>query len=317
MQTRALGKTGHDVTAVGFGAWAIGGLGYGDQNEQDAYEAIETYLNAGGRLIDTARGYGISEILIGKRLRALGLTEEVFLASKSGKAHPPAMKADLETSIFCLGRERIELYYIHVPPGEREKLDALLDTYAECRTRGRTRLVGVSCKKILSDGTGLDEAMRYVEDDRVDVIQVNYSYAQPRGGEVIAAAAAAGKGVVARSNMLGGLLSGKYRPGHRFGDPANQGRAHIDPENLDRLLAVVREIEEQLLRPPYENMVQLALAYALANPNVSAIIPGGRSREQVAMNLSVDALPPMDADLVEQLEAAGEEIGRLREGRAR
>ena len=313
METRPLGNTGCHVSAIGFGAWAIGGLGYGDQDRQAAMDAIDAYLHAGGRFIDTARGYGVSEILIGKRLASFGRSKEVFLASKSGTGHPPIVHTDLETSCFCLQREAVDLYYIHVPPEDPDKLDRLLDAYAHAKQQGHTRLIGVSCRRVDS-AEDAEKAMAYVRDDRVDAIQINYSYAQTDGEPIIRAAAEAGKGVVARSNMLGGLLTGKYRPGHRFDDPANDGRAGIAPENLDELLGIVQDIERQLLHPPYETMAQLALAFALACPGISAIIPGARSPEQVRANLSVEPLGPMPEALRSQLAAAGEEIGRLRRG---
>lgn len=311
MQTRPLGRTGYDVSAIGLGAWAIGGLGYGEQDRQDALDAIDAYLHAGGRFIDTARGYGVSEILIGKRLAAFERAGEVFVASKSGTGHPPIVHTDLETSCFCLQREAVDLYYIHVPPEDPDKLDRLLDAYAAAKRRGHTRLVGVSCRRVDS-AADAEKAMAYVRDARVDAIQINYSYAQTDGEPVIQAAAEAGKGVVARSNLLGGLLTGKYRPGHRFDDPANDGRAGIAPERLDKLLGVVQDIERQLLGSPYDTMAQLGLAYALACPGVSAIIPGARSPQQVRANLSVAPLPPMSEALRSQLVAAGQEIGRLR-----
>lgn len=314
METRPLGNTGHDVTAVGFGAWALGGLGYGDQVEADAFEAIDTYLEAGGRFFDTARGYGVSEIRLGNRLAAFEEADEVFVCSKSASKHPPTWWADLETTLFCLQREPVDLYYVHVPSGDREKMDRLLDAYVEQKDAGKIGHVAVSCGRVGPGEQGFDSAMPWAEDPRVEVIQINYSYAEPWAKPIMEAARANGTGVVARSNILGGLLTGKYRPGHRFDNPANEGRAGIDPGKLDRILAIVQDIEENLLRPPYENMIELALAYALAHPAVSAIIPGARSREQVLTNIAVDARPPMDPSLAAQIEEAGEEIGRIRHG---
>ncbi len=292
MHTRPLGDTGHTITAVGYGAWAIGGLGYGDQDEDDAYQAIDTYLEAGGRFIDTARGYGISEIMVGKRLAHHACADEVFVASKSGSTHPPIIATDLETSRFCLQRDRIDLYYIHVPPDDFDHLRRLLDVYQQAKDHGRIGHIGVSCRKTRTPEQ-IDTAMRYLDDERIDVLQIEYSYARPMADPLISAAAAAGVGVVTRLNLLKGFLTGRYAPGHRFAGPENDGRASIPGEDLDAVLGIVKDIERDHLRPPYQTMAQMALAFPLANPGVSAVIPGGRSRAQVEANMAINELPAM------------------------
>ncbi len=276
MHTRPLGNTGHTITAVGYGAWAIGGLGYGKQNEDDAYQAIDAYLQSGGRFIDTARGYGISEITIGKRLKNHPCADEVFVASKSGSTHPPIVATDLETSRFCLQRDRIDLYYVHVPPDDFDHLRRLLDVYQHAKDRGRIGHIGVSCRKTRTPEQ-IDAAMRYLDDGRIDVLQIEYSYVNPMAEPLIAAAADHGVGVVTRLNLLKGLLTGRYAPGHRFSGPDNDGRAIIPGADLDVVLGIVKDIERDHLRPPYRTMTHMALAFPLANPGVSAVIPGGRS----------------------------------------
>ena len=66
---RSLGETGLDVSEIGFGAWPIGGTGYGPVDEKAATRCIETYLDSGGNFIDTARQYGQSEAIIGKVIK--------------------------------------------------------------------------------------------------------------------------------------------------------------------------------------------------------------------------------------------------------
>jgi aryl-alcohol dehydrogenase-like predicted oxidoreductase len=311
MQRRTLGRSGLAVTALGYGGWAIGGLGYGDQDERDADAAVDAYLRGGGRCIDTARGYGVSEILIGKRLKACAAAGEVFVASKSGSTHPPIVRTDLETSRFCLQRDALDLYYIHVPPPEWEPMDRLLDAYQELKARGRTRLVGVSCPNVDGEAEA-DRVRRYVADPRTDVIQIAYSCARPPVvGELIADAHRRGVGVVARMNLEGGFLTGKWKPGVRFTDKANDWRAGLAEATVDRIVALGQGLAARFVRPPYQTLAQLALAYCLANPHVSAVIPGGRSARQVEANLSVDRLPPLDAQTCKALAAAAAPMGPL------
>jgi aryl-alcohol dehydrogenase-like predicted oxidoreductase len=106
---RMLGQTGIEVTPLGFGSQTIGGLGYGDQDWSQSQPTADAYLAGGGRFIDTARGYGVSEIYVGKALRKSAQAGEVTVCSKSGTLHPPCIRADLEVSLFCLQREQLDV----------------------------------------------------------------------------------------------------------------------------------------------------------------------------------------------------------------
>lgn len=310
---RPLGRTGFDVSAIGFGAWAIGGLGYSDVAEADALAAVRAYLDAGGRHIDTARGYGISEILCGRVLKDTGLRGETFVASKSGNGHPPAIRTDCLTSNFCTGDAPVELYYVHVPPAPGEKLDRMLDAYVALKEAGHTRLVGVSAPG--RDEPGSPEANAFLEamidDPRVDVIQLVYSLARPGNAEMIARAARKGVGIVARTCLEGGLLTGRYKPGHVWTDTANDGRASRPREWLDALLGRVQELSDELVTPPYQSMAQLALAWVLADENVSSAIVGGKNGSQVERNVAVADLPPMDAQTRARISEACADLERL------
>ena len=320
MDKRKLGDTGFEITPVGYGAWAIGGLGYGDQDEGDAHAAIDAYLQGGGRFIDTARVYGVSEIMIGRRLQAFDRADEVFVASKSGSTHPPIVATDLETSRFCLQRDCVDLYYIHVPPSDLEEVRRLLDAYERLKNAGRTRLIGISCRGVGTQEEA-DLVRGFMADGRVDVLQLGFNFAQTEADGLIDEAREKGIGVVTRMNLQGGLFTGKYKPGHRFDDEANDWRAGISQDILDRILQLVADLEGRFVGPPYETLAQVALAFPLTRPGVSAVIPGGRSAAQVRANLSIDDLPPMDRRLADELEAAAGEIGELfarsREQRAR
>jgi len=310
MQTRPFGRNGPEVTAIGYGGWAIGGLGYGDQDRADAEAAIDFYLEAGGRFIDTARGYGTSEITIGKRLTASGVEDEVFVCSKSGATHPPIVATDCETSRYCLQRDVIDCYHVHVPPRDLDHLDRLLDAHVALKERGWVRFTGVSAPKVL-DAEDAAFVERIVADERVDAVQIPHNIGERLTPRLIEDAAERGLAVVSRSNLQGGMLTSKYRPGHRFDDPDNDWRASMPGDVLDRIFELVREIAAAHVDPPYNTMTQLMLSYCLSQPGVTAIIPGGRAPSQVDENLSVDGIPPMDPDLHAELTAAGDELHEL------
>ena len=305
VKTRLLGKSGCEVSEVGYGAWAIGGLGYGDVPERDALAAVETYLELGGRNIDTARGYGVSEIYVGKVLKHHGLSDEVFVASKSGSKLGAIIRTDLETSLFCLQRDYVDLYYVHVPPKEPDVLDRMLDVYQGLKDEGKMRLVGVSQAGDVGDES-VEACRRYIADERVDVIQFTFSLVRQRHREVLREAMEKGTGIVARMNLEGGFLTGKYRPGHVWPDKENDWRAHRGREHVDAILAAVQELARTVVEPPYASLAQVALAFPLATEGISAIIPGGKSAAHVRQNMAVAELPPMEAAYYRRLvEACG------------
>ena len=109
-QLRPLGKTGKQVTAIGYGSQTIGGLGYGPQNQDDSVAIAQHYLHKGGRFIDSARGSGTSEIHVGKAIGASGIDpDEIVVCSKTGSLHPPVAASDLDVSRFCLRHDVIDL----------------------------------------------------------------------------------------------------------------------------------------------------------------------------------------------------------------
>ena len=308
--TRALGGGGRQVSEIGYGAWAIGGLGYGDVPRVDAVAAVETYLAAGGWNIDTARGYGVSEIIIGDVLAGSGMGEEVFVATKSGSRIPAMIRADLETSLFCLRRPYADLYYVHVPPPDFDALRRMLDVYQQLKDSGRVRLIGLS-QRGEAGAEAIGDCRRYIADGRADVLQLPYSMARPGMAAIFEEAARHGLGVIARMNLEGGLLTGKYAPGHDWPDKENDWRAHRPREAIDRLLGIVRDIQARFVRPPYESLSQVALAWCLADAGISAIIPGGKNAAHVRANVSVADLPPMPAALRAELTAACSELAGL------
>ncbi len=308
IRTRPLGDTGRDVSEVGFGAWAIGGLGYGDVSEDDALAALQAYFEGGGRAVDTARGYGISEILVGKALRRAGLADEVFVASKSGSRLPAIIRTDCETSLFCLQREPVDLYYVHVPPADPDALSPMLDAYQDLKRRGRIRLVGVSQARG-GERESVEETRLYLSDPRVDAVQLTYSIARQANRPLFEEARAAGKGMVLRTVLEGGLLTGKYVPGHVWTDSRNDWRAGRDRDRMDALLSKVQEMEA-LVRPPYENLAQMAIGFALAAP-VSQVLVGAKRPSHVRDALAATAAGSMDPALEAELTALGEDLAPL------
>jgi aryl-alcohol dehydrogenase-like predicted oxidoreductase len=307
---RPLGKTGLQVTPVGFGSQTIGGLGYGDQDFGLSEATVTAYLEAGGRFIDSARGYGMSEVYVGKALAKFARADEVLVTSKSGSLHPPVIRSDLDVSRHCLGRDRIDIYFVHVPPPDFDQLRRVLDAYQQYKDQGKIRLIGVSCRG-LANQEERDEVLRYFEDGRIDVLQFPYGLAHVDVAPLIAAARQRGIGTVARRTLEGGLFIDALAPGSRFADRANDWRASLRQDVLDQILALVQEIRRRFAVGPYTSVAQVALLYALAHPDVSAIIPGAGTPAEMRQNMTLNDLPPLPAATVDELTKIGRKVGEL------
>jgi aryl-alcohol dehydrogenase-like predicted oxidoreductase len=303
MKKRILGRSGIQVSPVGFGSQTVGGLGYGDQNWDESLATVEAYLRAGGRFIDSARGYGVSEIYVGRALKRFRGRRGVVVSSKSGNTHPPIIRADMEVSRFCLQREVIDIYYIHVPPSDFDQLRRVLDVYEQFKKEGRIRLIGVS-QKGLTTPAEMEEAWRSFQDERIDVMQFPYSFGRPEVAPLLAEARKRGIGVVVRQALEGGMFTDKFRPGHVFTDRANDWRAGVDPQAMEQALQRIEDIRRQFVKPPYTTLTQVALAYAMHNPDVTATIPGAGSPVEMAENVSVMKLPGLQDSAARDLETA-------------
>lgn len=315
MKKRTLGRSGVDVTPVGFGSQTVGGLGYGDQDWGQSLATVETYLAAGGRFIDSARGYGVSEIYVGKALRKFRGRKGVVVSSKSGSLHPPIIRSDMEVSRFCLQREVIDIYYIHVPPSDFDQLRRVLDVYEQLKKEGKIRLIGVS-QKGLNATAEMDEAWRSFEDGRIDVMQFPYSFGRPEVAPLLAEARKRGIGVVVRQALEGGMFADKFRPGHVFTDRANDWRAGVNPQAMAQVLQRIEDIRRQFVKPPYTTLTQVALLYALRNPDVTATIPGAGSPAEMSDNVSVMNLPPLPDQVAKDIETAAAGLLGLMRGKA-
>ncbi len=305
LEKRTIERTGDQLTILGFGAWPIGGAKYGKVSETDAIEAIEAYLDAGGNHIDTARAYGDSEYYLGKAL-SKGQRDKVFLATKTqGGGHPetlPQIRKDIETSLKLLQTDCLDLYYMHMPPDDEDTMNKTLDQFEALKNEGKIKAIGASVKGPNVTQKTVDLCFRYIDSARVDVLEVLYSVLRQLNTEVFDYAREKGIGVVARTVLESGFLSGKYQPGHVFGTKnIGDHRNRWDMKTRDRIFRMVSEMKSYAVRPPYENMAQVAVKFATEPTAVTSVIVGARNAAQVRRNMAVESLPALDQDTVDRL----------------
>ncbi len=317
MEQRRLGKTGRSVSAIGFGAWAIGGS-WGAVDDDVSLAALHAAADVGVTLIDTADVYGDgrSERLIGRFLRERA-GERFFVATKMGRSvpqlaanyTPEAFRDWVDGSRERLGVDRLDLVQLHCPPIEvyyRPDLFAALDALVG---DGSIAAYGVSVERV-------EEALKAIEFPGVATVQIIYNIVRQRPADrFLAEAARRDVGVLARVPLASGLLSGKltretafapddHRAFNRHGESFDVGEtfAGLDYETG---LELVEEL--RALVPPGATLAQLALRWILMAGAVTAAIPGAKTPEQAGANAAAADLPPLPAATMERIHELYEE----------
>ncbi|HEU0245327.1 MAG TPA: aldo/keto reductase [Candidatus Limnocylindrales bacterium] len=304
MEHRRLGKTGRDVSVIGFGAWAIGGS-WGTVDDADSLRALHAAADAGVTLIDTADVYGDgrSERVI-RRFLAERAGERFFVATKIGRRAPLDVREYTPESFRgwvdrCrenLGMPTLDLVQLHCLPTQAYYMPELFDALDELVADGSIASYGVSVEKV-------EEGLKALEFPGVATVQIVFNAFRQRPAErFLDEARRRDVGVLARVPLASGMLTGKlnrdtafepddHRLFNRHGESFDMGEtfAGVDYETG---LAAVEEI--RALVPAGATLAQLALRWILMHPGISATIPGAKTPEQARANAAAAGLPPLD-----------------------
>jgi aryl-alcohol dehydrogenase-like predicted oxidoreductase len=285
MRRRRLGKQGPEISVIGYGAWEAGGTAWGpNDSEQTVIDAIRAGFDAGIDWVDTAEVYGdgVSERLVGQAIA--GRRDDVTLATKvapapEGSGFTPAqVRSACEKSLGRLGTDRIDLYQLHWPDETGVPLEETWGAMGDLQDAGLVRHLGVSNFDRGQIETCL--AMRHV-----DSLQPEFSMLTRANGDLIRWCGEQGIGVVSYGPLAYGLLTGAITAETRFRDGDWRGREEADGPFLDLegSLAIVDRI-----RPVAERLgcglAELALAWNVHQPGVTAAIAGSRNPEHVRTN---------------------------------
>lgn len=306
MNYRRLGS-GIDVSEIGFGAWGIGGAtegltSYGATDDQVSLAALQRALDAGITFFDTSSvyGYGRSEELIGKAFRQY--RDRVVIATKAGFTSwngepdfsPDAIVRSCEQSLVRLQSDHVDLLQLHNPDLATIACAEVIGALDGLVRQGKTRAWGLSMRAPA-------DALAALKLVQPATLQVNLNMMDVRAVEsgLLAAAHEHGVGIIARTPLCFGFLSGAIRkdtifpPGdHRRGWSKAQIEAWC--AGAERLLAVVP-------RPPGSTATQAALRFCLSFPTVSTVIPGMLTPAEVDENAEASRygpLPPAAIELV-------------------
>jgi aryl-alcohol dehydrogenase-like predicted oxidoreductase len=295
LATRQLGRTGVEVTSLGYGAMELRGAPQGPAvDDEDAGQLLHALLDAGVNLIDTSIDYGRSEELIGRYLG--DRRDEFFLASKCGcllempaDATPPFphdfsadnVRAGVEQSLRRLRTDRLDLVQVHMSPSpEQMQADGTLEALTALRDEGKIRFIGMS---------GTQPNLRdQIAMGLFDVFQIPYSAVQRENEDLITAAAAAGAGVLVRGGVARGApAEDKSWAVRTIGLEEGEAQRRWEASRLDDLLDGMSRHE-------------FVLRFTLAHPGLSSTIVGTRSLDHLQSNLEIAAKGPLPPDLYEE-----------------
>lgn len=288
MKYRKLGKTGLKVSVVGVGTWQFGGEWGRSYDRKEAAAILDKAREVGINLIDTAECYGdhLSESLVGEAIE--GNRGDWLVATKFGHHfHGPFERTDsyrpddvvrqLEASLRALKTDYVDLYQFHSGPDASFDTDGLWDALNRQVEAGKIRHLGIS----IGSNRNVYQTSR-ASAVNAETIQVVYNRLdRAPEEEVFPSCEAQNLGVLARVPLASGFLSGKYRPGDRFG--SNDVRSRRDTAEQDRLLSEVERIRSGEV-PEGTDMAAWALAWCLKHPAVSCVIPGCKDAAQVEAN---------------------------------
>ncbi len=313
MKYRKFGNTDLLVSEIGFGAWAIGGgsmigstaIGWGDADDTTSINAIYKAIDVGINFFDTADIYGLghSEDLLGK---TISNSKEIIIATKVGNvsrndqftvdySKEYLLKA-CEASLKRLKREVIDYYQLHTARIQHLQNGECIEAMQQLQLEGKIRYWGIS----LNTFDPIPEAGFFIENKVGNGFQLVLNLLNQKTLPLLKRSAENGYGVIVRMALQFGLLTGKFD--HEISFPNNDHRKN-------RLTKEVVDVSNNSLEPVWDlckkyncSKTQLALSYISSYPEVSTIIAGIRTAEQVDLNTTgLFQLDKRDIELIEQL----------------
>lgn len=307
MNYRKLGKTGFEVSEISLGTWQVGGRWGSTFDHNLADSIIRKAIDGGVNFIDTADIYseGESEKAVGKAVRESG--KRIYVATKCGRKiqphnnkgyTPAAMRIFVEESLNRIGVECLDLIQLHCPPVEVYYRPEIFGEFEKMKQEGKILNLGVSVEKV-------EEAIKAAEFENVTTIQIIYNIFRQRPHErFFALAGEKNIGLIIRVPLASGLLSGKYTESTRFGPGDhrffNRNGMFFDKGEtfsgvpFEKGLRAVAKLKH--LFPDNTALAHVALRWIMMRDEVSCIIPGASSPDQVSANLGAASFPELTTE---------------------
>lgn len=310
MRYRRLGRTGFEISEIGYGAWGIGGIQWLGGTDEESLAALRDAIACGINFIDTALAYGQghSERLVGRVVRES--LSPVYVATKvPPRNHTWPARAEMpigdvfpydhivrstEASLRNLGLETIDLQQLHVWTDAWAGRDEWRRAAEDLKRSGKIRAFGIS----LSEHDP-DSGLEAVRTGLIDAVQVIYNiFDQSPERSLFPLCIQQDVGVLARVPLDEGGLTGRITMETEFAP----GEFRAEYFRGDRKRQVVEHVEAlQRDLGSRANLPEIALRFCLSHPAVSSVIPGMRTVRNVRANCAVPDLGPLDAGTLEIL----------------
>jgi aryl-alcohol dehydrogenase-like predicted oxidoreductase len=311
MKMRLLGKTGFTISEVGLGTWQVGGKWGTGFSHSLADDILNKAVDNGVNFIDTADVYesGESEKAVGRLVKSR--RERIYVATKCGRRlwphtneayKPEILKKFVEDSLKNMGLETLDLIQLHCMPAETYNRPEIFDLFNTLKSEGKILNLGVSV------GT-ISEAQKAIEYENVSTVQIIFNMFRQRPADhFFAEAAEKNVGIIVRVPLASGLLTGKFSKLTTFN--SNDHRSFDEENALDygetfsgidyeKGLAIVEDIKKVF--PANENLASNALKWVLMFPEVSCVIPGASSPNQLLSNILASQLPHLSSKQMEAI----------------
>lgn len=315
MQYRKLGRTGFEISEVSLGTWQVGGKWGAPFDFKNAEKILNEAVDHGINFIDTADVYGDgngeSENAVGRLLKSR--SERIYVATKCGRRlnphvnesyTPQALRGFVEDSLKNLQLETIDLIQLHCPPTEVYYRPEIFAEFDKLIAEGKIRKLGVSVEKV-------EEALKAIEYDNVDTVQIIFNMFRQRPSELFFEQAKKKDiGIIARVPLASGLLSGKFTRETTFAEGDHRmfnrnGEAFDKGETFSGIdyntgLDAVEELKNDF---PATNLAHLALQWILSFDAVSTVIPGASNVDQLLSNVQVSGMETLNNVQLEKIKA--------------
>ena len=320
MKFRKFGRTDLEVSEVGFGAWAIGGpamagdipIGWGDVVDKTSISALKKAKDLGINFYDTADFYGLghSEKLIGK---VWGNRQDIIVATKVGHRLDEAQNIYLdyskdyiakacEGSLKRLNRDAIDFYQLHAAKLDHLKHGECLEAMFELQKQGKIRYWGISLNTYEPDPEAEFFLENHFENNHLAAhgFQLVFNIINQKALPLLQQAADKGVGIIARMPLQFGLLAGKFDVSTIF--PKSDHRSfRLPPKVLKRSHEDLKEV--WTIAGKYGGRYDtFALSFVLSHSEISTVIPGIKTPEQVIANTeNIKAIEKSDLELLHKM----------------
>ena len=310
MNKRQLGRNGFNITEVGLGCWQIGADWGKEINKNKALDILEAVAN-GIDFFDTADVYGNgrSETLIGEFLKTTN--SNIKVATKFGRSAnvfpdnytEKNLREAVDASRKRLNKDTLDLLQLHCIPIEELKKGDIFDWLRSLKHEGKIAHFGASVESI-------EEGLLCIEQEELQSLQVIYNiFRQKLTKELLPKAYKKGVGIIVRLPLASGLLTGKFTTKTSFAESDHRNfNKNGEVFNVGETFAGLPfekgvELANQLkgFCPKEFSMVTFALRWILNHKEVTTIIPGASSANQIVQNSQVSSLPSLPLELMNEL----------------